>query len=227
MTDPRPTTILVVDDHPLLLSGLGMLLNAEADLEVVGQTDRAPSALELAKKLQPDIILLDITLNDTSGIDLLPQLLEVSPDSRVIMLTMHENQRYLQLAMNAGARGFVLKKGLDADLLYAIRTVQRGEVYVHPSMLLEFVGGDGGRTDPQEDQETPDHRAQLWHSLSQREQQVMLAVAQGHTSREIAARYFVSDKTVTTYRSRAMTKLGLGNKAELVKLIMDLGLLKS
>ena len=225
MTDPQTTTILVVDDHPLLLSGLGMLLNAEADLEVVGQTDRAPSALELAEKLQPDIILLDITLNDTSGIDLLPRLLEVSPQSRVIMLTMHENQRYLQLAMNAGARGFVLKKGLDADLLYAVRTVHRGEVYVHPSMLLEFVGGDSGRTEPQEYQESPDHRSQLWHSLSQREQQVMLAVAQGHTSREIAQRYFVSDKTVTTYRSRAMAKLGLASKAELVKLVMDLGLL--
>ncbi|MFH7325560.1 response regulator [Desulfurivibrio sp. C05AmB] len=213
----EPTTILVVDDHPLLLSGLGMLLNAEKDLEVIGQTDRAESALELAQKLQPDIILLDIGLHEVSGIDLLPRLLAASPRSRIIMLTMHEDQNYLQRAMQSGARGFVLKRGLDADLLYAIRTVRRGEVYVHPSMLLELVGGEPGQT------ENPDHQQMLWESLSQREQQVMLAVARGHTSREIAEKYFVSDKTVTTYRSRAMAKLGLNSKAELVRLVMELG----
>ncbi|MFU8819817.1 MAG: response regulator, partial [Desulfurivibrio sp.] len=211
------TRILVVDDHPLLLSGLGMLLNAEADLEVCGQTDRAETALSLAAELQPDIILLDISLQESSGLDLIPRLLTLAPEGRIIMLTMHEDQRYLQRAMSAGARGFVLKKGLDADLLYAIRTVQRGEIYVHPSMLLEFVGGEAGESHPE------DHRARLWESLSQREQQVMLAVARGHTSREIAEQYFLSDKTVTTYRARAMTKLDLASKAELVDLVVALG----
>lgn len=211
------TRILVVDDHPLLLSGLGMLLNAEADLEVCGQTDRAETALSLAAELQPDIILLDISLQDSSGLDLIPRLLTLAPEGRIIMLTMHEDPRYLQRAMGAGARGFVLKKGLDADLLYAIRTVQRGEIYVHPSMLLEFVVGEAGESPPE------DHQARLWESLSQREQQVMLAVARGHTSREIAEQYFLSDKTVTTYRARAMTKLDLASKAELVDLVVALG----
>lgn len=220
MLEATPVTILVVDDHPLLLSGLGLLLNAEADLQVVGQTDRAASARELARQLQPQIILLDITLHEESGIELIPQLLEVSPASKIIMLTMHEDQRYLQQAMNAGARGYVLKKGLDADLLYAIRIVVRGEAYVHPSMLLELVGSEGGEESPR------DHQARLWDTLSAREQQVMLAVAKGHTSREIAEKFFVSDKTVTTYRSRAMTKLGLESKVELVQLVMRLGKLK-
>lgn len=214
------TRILVVDDHPLLLSGLGMLLNAESDLEVCGQTDRAASALTLSEELQPDIILLDITLHDVSGLDLIPRLLALSPESRVIILTMHEDQRYLQRAMAGGARGFVLKKGLDADLLYAIRTVRRGELYIHPSMLLEFVGGE---TNNQKGAD--DHRLRLWESLSQREQQVMLAVARGYTSREIAEQHFLSDKTVTTYRTRAMTKLGLTSKAELVEIVVALNML--
>lgn len=210
------TTILVVDDHPLLLSGLGLLLNAEDDLTVCGQTDRAATALTLAAELRPDIILLDISLHETSGLDLIPRLLDLAPECRIVMLTMHEDQRYLQRAMAAGARGFVLKKGLDADLLYAIRTVRRGEIYVHPSMLLEFVGAESVKPSP------GNHQARIWNSLSPREQQVMLAVAKGHTSREIAEQYFVSDKTVTTYRARAMTKLGLNNKAELVELVMAL-----
>ncbi len=214
----RTTTILVVDDHPLLLAGLCMLLNAEDDLTVVGQADRAENALSLAADLQPAVVLLDINLHDISGIDLIPRLLEVAPAALVIILTMYEDQGYLQKAMRAGAQGFVLKKGLDVDLLYAIRAVRRGEVYVHPSMLRDFVSGGSG--------ESADHETQLWDSLSRREQQVMLAVAKGHIGREIAEQYFLSDKTVATYRARAMTKLGLATKAELMELVLRLGKLK-
>lgn len=208
------TTILVVDDHPLLLAGLGMLLNAEQDLTVAGQADRAEKALELAAQLQPAVVLLDIGLHQASGLDLIPDLLAASPASRVIMLTMHEDQGYLRKAMQAGAQGFLLKKGLDVDLLYAIRAVMRGEVYIHPSMLRDFVSGG--------EEEAADHETQLWNSLSNREQQVMEAVAKGHTGREIAEQYFLSDKTVATYRARAMTKLGIGTKAELVELVRGL-----
>lgn len=208
------TTILVVDDHPLLLAGLGMLLNAEEDLTVAGQADRAEKALELAAQLQPAVVLLDIGLHQASGLDLIPDLLAASPASRVIMLTMHEDQGYLRKAMQAGAQGFLLKKGLDVDLLYAIRAVMRGEVYIHPSMLRDFVSGG--------EEEAADHETQLWNSLSNREQQVMEAVAKGHTGREIAEQYFLSDKTVATYRARAMTKLGIGTKAELVELVRGL-----
>ena len=201
-------TILIVDDHKLLLSGLSMLLNAEKDFEVVGQADSADKALEQAKALQPQVILLDITLSNTSGLDILPDLLLAAPDSQIIMLTMHYDSRYLQEAMTKGAKGFVLKKGIDADLLYAIRSVLRGEMYVHSSMVPDLL------VDRQDNELTSDNM--LWQSLSSREQEVMLSVAKGYTSREIAETLFLSEKTIATYRSRAMTKLGLNTRAELV-----------
>ena len=205
----KKVTILIVDDHKLLLSGLSMLLNAESDFEVVGQAENGDIALEQAEILHPQVILLDITLSNMSGLDLLPELLMVSPDSKVVVLTMHNDSRYLHEAMAKGAKGFVLKKGIDADLLYAIRSVQQGEIYVHSSMVPELL------VDKQSDEEiTPDKM--LWRSLSGREQEVMQAVAKGFTSREIGEALFLSEKTIATYRSRATIKLGLTTRAELV-----------
>jgi DNA-binding NarL/FixJ family response regulator len=203
--------LLIVDDHPLLLSGLGMLLNAETDLDVAGVADSGKTALDLAKELQPDIILLDISLRDTSGLQLLPELLRLAPQSRILMLTMHEDQQYLKDAMAAGASGFLLKKCLDVDLLYAIRLVMRGQIYIHPAMMPEILAATEKKTTSPEEM--------LWQSLSKREQQVSLGVAMGHTSREIGEQYFLSEKTVSTYRARAMTKLGIETRAELVKFV--------
>ncbi len=203
--------LLVVDDHPLLLSGLGLLLNAETDLEVAGIADCGDKARLLAQELQPDVILLDISLQNTSGIQLLPDLLRLSPASRVLMLTMHEDQQYLKAAMAAGASGFLLKKCLDVDLLYAIRLIMRGQIYIHPAMMPDILANtEKKKISPEE---------MLWQSLSKREQQVTLAVAMGHTSREIGEKYFLSEKTVSTYRARAMTKLGIDTRAELVKFV--------
>ncbi|HSR36077.1 MAG TPA: response regulator transcription factor, partial [Desulfurivibrionaceae bacterium] len=131
--------LLIVDDHPLLLSGLCLLLNAEPDMEVVGQTDSAGKALALAAELAPDVVLLDISLHDASGLELLPKLLHQTPTSRIIMLTMHEDQQYLKEALGKGASGFLLKKGLDVDLLSAIRSVMRGEKYIHPALMTELL----------------------------------------------------------------------------------------
>lgn len=211
MNAPK-TRILIVDDHPMLLAGLSLLLNAEADMEVIGQADSAEGALALATKLRPDVMLLDISLQNASGLELLPALARQTPHTKVIMLTMHEDQEYLKEALTNGAKGFLLKKGLDIDLLSAIRAVMRGEVYIHPALMTNLLAGQGEKK-----AEAPE--AQLWHSLSQREQQVVLAVARGFTSKEIAARHFLSEKTVATYRARAMAKLGLETRAELVEFI--------
>jgi len=203
--------ILVVDDHPVLLSGLRLLLNAEADMEVVGTSDTGPKALALARELQPDIVLLDISLPGTSGLLLLPEILREAPQTRVLMLTMHEEYQYLKEALAKGAMGFMLKKCLDVDLLYAIRSVRRGQIYIHPAMMPDILGSQN------KDASSPEEM--LWLLLSKREQQVMLAVTMGFTSREIAEQLFLSEKTVATYRSRAMAKLGLETRAELVELV--------
>ncbi|HIJ90166.1 MAG: response regulator transcription factor [Desulfobulbaceae bacterium] len=203
--------ILVVDDHPVLLSGLSLLLNAEPDMEVAGTADSGPKALALAKELQPDIVLLDISLPGISGLLLLPEILRQVPKTRVLMLTMHEDYQYVKEAVAKGAKGFMLKKCLDVDLFYAIRAVMRGQMYIHPAMMPDILAGqDKGSATPEE---------LLWLLLSNREQQVMLAVAMGFTSREIAEQHFLSEKTVATYRSRAMAKLGLETRAELVEFV--------
>ncbi len=205
----NPVTILIVDDHKLLSSGLSMLLNAEDGFQVVGQAENTAKALERTKALQPQIILLDITLSNSSGLTLLPELLAASPNSRVIMLTMHNDCSYLQEAMEKGAKGFVLKKGIDVDLIYAIRLVMQGELYIHSSMLPDYL-----TLQHKESEKTSDKM--LWHSLSNREREVMEAVSKGYTSREIGESLFLSEKTIATYRSRAMAKLGLQTRAELV-----------
>jgi len=210
-------SILIVDDHKLLLSGLSMLLNAEEDFEVVGQADSAAKALEQAKLLQPQIILLDITLSNRSGLDILPELLKLSPDSQVIMLTMHNDYRYLEEAIDKGAKGFVLKKGIDVDLIYAVRLVMQGETYIHSSMLPDYLSS-------QKQESEKESEMILWQSLSGREQQVMQLVVKGFTSREIAEKLLLSEKTISTYRSRAMTKLDFSTRAELVSFMDRLNL---
>lgn len=204
--------ILIIDDHQLLSSGLAMLLCAEKDLEVTGQADRPETALRLAEEQQPDILLLDISLPGRSGLDLLPELLTRSPQSRIIMMTMHEEQQYLKRAIECGAKGFVLKKGGGTDLIYAIRAVMQGDTYIQPSMLADFIKTGASAENISEDE-------QRWRILSQREQQIVLGVAKGYTSREMAEENFLSEKTVATYRSRAMTKLGFETRADIVEFV--------
>ena len=220
----KKTTIAIIDDHLLLLSGLSLLLNGQKDMAVVGQADTLEKARDLLHVQQPDVVLLDISIHQDSGLTLLPEIKAISPASRTIMLTMHEDQQYLQRAMQFGAAGFVLKKGLDVDLLYAIRAVARGEVYIQPAMLKAYISGE---KEKEKQTATParDKETLLWESLSGREKEVMLGVAHGYTSKEIAEKNFLSEKTVATYRSRAMLKLGIDTRADLVDLVLKLGFL--
>jgi len=215
--------IVIVDDHQLLSSGLALLLNAEPDLTVAGQADRAATALPLISAQQPDIVLLDISLPQQSGLELLPQVLAAAPHCKVIMMTMHEEQQYLKKALEAGAKGFVLKKGGGMDLLYAIRSVLQGDTYVQPSMLSGLIREGEKRKLHRRESEAASSDEQLWQLLSQREEQVVLGVAKGHTSKEIAEKNFLSEKTVATYRSRAMAKLGMATRADLVEFVRRLG----
>ena len=217
----EPTTILVVDDHGVLLRGLCLMLDAEKDMTVVGQAQTVDQALELAKSRQPALILLDITLQDSSGLDLIEKLQKLAPQTRIVMLTMHENKEYMQQAMARGARGFVLKKGIDQDLLYAVRSVMRGDIYIHPTLLSDYISTS---TDPEQGAaDNGNNDILLWATLSEREQEVLTLVARGFTSKEIADQCFLSEKTVATYRSRGMIKLAFSSRSELVQLVLNLG----
>ncbi len=214
-----PIRILLADDHAVLRAGLRMLLSAEPDMEVVGEADDGQQVQEQAKTLNPDVILLDLTMPGTDGLTALPRLKEIVPQTYILILTMHEDEAYLRRALQNGASGYVLKKAVDTELLSAIHAVMRGEVYVHPAMTKLLLGG----ILPQTSKTTSDD-TQLWASLSEREQQVVRGVVRGFTSEEIAEQYHLSVKTVYTYRSRAMIKLELETRAQLVDLAMRLGI---
>jgi two-component system response regulator NreC len=217
---PTPIRILVADDHAVLRAGLRMLLRAEPDMEVVGEASDGAQLIERVGALRPDVILLDVAMPGVGGLDVLPRLRETVPETRVLILTMYEDEAYLRQALRTGASGYVLKKAADTELLSAIRAVARNEVYVDPGLARVLVEGLLGQAAAPVDSD-----AVRWQSLSEREQQVMRDVARGYTGEEIARRYHLSVKTVFTYRARAMAKLGLDNRAQLVDLALRLGIL--
>ncbi|OIO88128.1 MAG: DNA-binding response regulator [Anaerolineae bacterium CG2_30_58_95] len=211
------TRILLADDHAVLRAGLRLLLENQPDFEVTGEAASGLEALELAEKLQPDLILLDLTMPGLNGLDALPVLRKSAPDARILILTMHDDPQYLRQALKNGASGYVLKKAADTELLSAVRAVLRGEVYVHPSMTRVLL--DDMLTD------APAAPADAWESLSEREQAVLKLVALGYTGAEIAGQLNLSVKTVETYRARGMEKLGLPNRAALVRFALKKGLI--
>jgi two-component system response regulator NreC len=206
------TRILLADDHAVLRSGLRLLLETQPDLQVVGE------AATGTETLQPNLILLDLSMPHLGGLDALPMLRQIVPSARILILTMHDDAQYLRKAIQSGASGYILKKAADVELLSAIQAVLRGEMYVHPAMtksLLENLLPNSGDTTEKD----------RWDSLSEREQEVLKLVALGHTSAEIAEQLSLSVKTVETYRARGMEKLGLRTRAALVRYALKRGLI--
>lgn len=196
-----------------------MLLTSQNEFEVVGEASSGIETLFLAEQLQPDLILLDLSMPVLGGLDALPTLLKLTPYARILILTMHDDPQYLRQALEHGASGYVLKKAADTELISAIHAVLRGEVYVHPSMtriLLEDIL-------PESQSRNNDD---TWNSLSDREQEILRMVALGHTSAEIAEQLSLSAKTIETYRARGMEKLGLRTRAALVRFALQKGLIQ-
>ncbi len=209
--------ILLADDHAVLRAGLRLLLTNQEGLTVVGEAATGAETLTMAEKLQPDLILLDLSMPALGGLETLPLLRKLAPYARILILTMHDDPQYLRQALQNGAAGYVLKKAADVDLLSAVRAVLRGEVYVQPSMTRVLL--EGILPAPQD--AVPD----LWETLSEREQEVLRQVALGYTSAEIANQLNLSAKTIETYRARGMEKLGLRNRAALVRFVLQRGLI--
>jgi two-component system, NarL family, response regulator NreC len=215
-----PLRILLVDDHAVLRSGLRLLIDNQADLQVVGEAGTAAEALGKVRALQPDIIILDLNMPGMDGLTAIPLLQQESPQSRILILTMHDDVNYLQGALRTGASGYILKKAVDTELLMAIQTVMRGETYVHSAMSEKLLQKIDTQTVAVKTQADP------WDSLSDRERDVLRLVALGYTNAEIASELFLSVKTVETYRTRGMEKLNLQTRAQLVKSALARGILE-
>lgn len=208
--------VLVADDHAILRSGLRLLIGAERDMEVAGEAGDASETLRLARELQPDVVTLDLSMPGGAGLGLLERIREVAPAARVIVLSMHDDAAHVRTALAVGAAGYVAKSAADDALIGAIRSVHRGRVFVD-------VPGSEGLSARRTGSTEPD--ASPLAALSAREREVLGLLALGHTNRAIAEQLALSVKTVETYRSRILEKLGLETRAELTRVAMELGLL--
>jgi two-component system response regulator NreC len=211
----EPIRVLLVDDHAVVRSGLRLLLDVNDDIEVVGQAGSARDAIFRARELKPAVVVLDVTMPDRSGIDVLPQLLHEHPDSRVLILSMHDDPRYVREAFAAGASGYVLKEAADAEVVAAVREVANGGRYVNPELGARLVSAD------MDAQRRADE-----DPLSDREREVLRLLALGHTNQEIAKQLYVSVRTAETHRAHIMRKLGLRTRADLVRHALAEGLLE-
>lgn len=212
----RRIRILLVDDHTVLRSGLRALLSAQADLEVIGEAAEGGEALRLAQALTPDVVVMDIGMPGVGGIDATARIRRELPATKVLILSMHDDQGYLRQALRAGASGYVLKKAADTELLAAIRAAARGEVFLDPSLARGLV----------EDVVLPRTQEPEIPSLSEREREVLHLLARGHTNQQVADRLCIGVKSVETYKARLMDKLGLKGRAELVRYALKHGFLR-
>jgi DNA-binding NarL/FixJ family response regulator len=215
--------VLVADDHAVLRAGLKMLIGGQPDMEVVAEAGDGEEALRRAKDTRPDVAIMDMTMPGAGGIQAIERLRAACPGTRVLVLTMHDVPAYLRAALAAGASGYVVKRAADAELLSAIRGVARGRTVLDPGLATRVVeGGLGPRV--------PSGRPKSGGAaslLSQREREVLDRVAQGYTNQQIADHLGLSVKTVETYRSRLVEKLGLRSRADLVRYALDSGLFGS
>ena len=203
-----PIRILIADDHAVVRAGLRALLGADPDLEVVGEAEDGDEALRLAETLQPDMVLLDITMPPENGIKTAQRLKEAHPELIVLFLTMHEDEGLLHEALRAGAAGYVIKRAEESEILEAIHAASRGDIYVHPAMTRALL----------HQPVTTEHRrgSAVVDSLTPREVDVLRLLARGNTNRQIAVLLGLSVRTVENHRANLMGKLGLASRVELV-----------
>jgi two-component system response regulator NreC len=198
-----------------------MLLGAQPDMEVVGEAEDGAAAVQRALDLKPDVVVMDITMGGMNGLEATREIKGRLPQTKVLVLTMHENEEYLRQMLEAGATGYVLKQAVDTELAVAIRAVQRGEVYLYSSFTRVLLGG----LEDDEDSEESASQSESYGRLSQREREVLRLVALGYTNRQIADQLYLSVKTVETYRARLMVKLDLQSRSALVRYALRTGLL--
>jgi two-component system response regulator NreC len=201
---------LIADDHALVRSGLRALLDAQPDLEVIGEAEDGVVVVERCRKLNAEVVVMDLTMPGRGGINATEALHRECPQTKVVVLTMHDDETYVRMARLAGAAGFVLKKSLATELIRAIRAVRDGKTHFPPIELPP-----------------PNRTARAPRDLiTDREREVLSLIALGHTTSEIAGRLHISDKTVETHRAHIVEKLGLRTRADLVRFALDHGLLK-
>jgi len=208
-TATAPLTIVLADDHAVVRSALRMLLEAEEDFEVVAEAGTADDAIRYVRGHKPSVLILDLNMPGRSSLDAIPEIIEISPQTSVVVLTMRNEPAFARQALGAGVRGYVLKEAADAELVQAVRSAAAGETYLQPSLGARLAAERGSRGG----------------GLSDRETEIVKLIALGHTNGEIADQLFVSIRTVESHRANIQSKLKLSGRAELVRYALDQGLI--
>ena len=211
-------SVLIADDHTIVRSGVRLLLKAESDIRVVGEALNGREALELAESLQPDVVLMDITMPEMDGLEATKEIKSRFPQINVLVLTMHRSDEYFFEMLKAGASGYILKGAKTSELINAVRIVQGGEVFLYPSMTQKLVQGYLQLADLDNEGEP---------SLSPREKEIFRLLAEGYSNKEIAEKLVISPSTVHSHRGNLMDKLGLGNRRELIQYARKRGLIQN
>jgi DNA-binding NarL/FixJ family response regulator len=200
--------VLLVDDHAVVREGLKALINAQPGIEVIGEAGNGPDAVARTTELDPDVVVLDVSIPGLNGAQVTTRLRQLDSQRKVLALTVHEEKAYLRMLLEAGASGYVLKRAAAAELVQAIRAVAAGGTYLDPalaaSVVDRFVHQDEGPHEPIEE-------------LSEREAAVVRLIALGYSNKEIASRLNLSVKTIETYKSRSMEKLGIRSRVDIVQ----------
>jgi len=213
-------TILIVDDHPLVRKGLKSILKPATGYEVVGQAGNARDAIRMVNNLKPDLVLLDLGLPDKSGLELSREIRTISPPTRILIVSMHSKVDYIVKAFEAGATGYMAKESATERLLQGIEDVLNGEYFMDGSVSHRVV---------EKLMQTPEKEVKItdagYETLTQREQEIIVLLAEGYSAKETAAKLFISPKTVENHRTNIMNKLGLHSSLELVRYAARLGLI--
>ncbi len=212
--------VVLVDDHVIVRTGLKAVLGAEPDVEVVGEASGGREAVELLGRTGADVVVMDISMAEGDGITATRTITAGGEGPRVLVLTMHAEEAYLEAVLEAGASGYLVKSAADRELVEAVRALARGEVFVQPSAAGVLARGARRREEQASDKAR-------YERLTDRERAVMRLIAQGYTAPEIGEQLTISPKTVDTYKQRINDKLGLAHRADYVKLALKLGLLQS
>lgn len=210
--------VLVAEDHAVVREGIRLILESQPDMEVIGEASDGREALEKARELHPDIVLMDIGMPEMNGLEATRQIKRSLPETQILALTVHEQGDYLFRMLQAGASGYVLKGAPSSDLLAALRAASRGEVHLHPSLTTRLVGDYVRRLKRGEATDSYD-------TLTERQKDVLMLLADGLTNQQIATRLVISASTVETHRIHIMEKLGLRNRTDLIKYAIRHGLI--
>lgn len=209
--------VLIADDHAIVRTGLRSILLAEPTLQLVGEATGGYEAVKLVAELNPDVLVLDISMPDLDGISVTKQLKSLYPDLKILILTIHEDKALLREAVRSGASGYILKKAAEPDLIAAIQIVLRGDMYVDPSLVREIIADPPGPINS--------HKNSIVEPLTPRETDVLKLIVQGYTNRQIGGELTISVRTVEGHRANLTSKLGLRNRVELVRYAREHGFL--